>query len=147
MSILLSRRRFLATSAAAGLSGLTTSGRADAAPAVLKIGTRVIEVSGRAATVSAIAGPGGKPGLILDGPGRFQAEVVNGLNEPSLLHWHGLTPPADQDGVPMVSQPAIAAGQSYAYDFANQRTGTHWMHSHVGLQEQSLLAEIGRAHV
>ena len=136
----MSRRRLLAGSAAAGFSAGFPSARAGVAPAVLKIATRVIEVNGRAATVSAILGPGGQHGLTLDGPGRFQAEVVNSLDQPSLLHWHGLTPPTDQDGVPMVSQPVIAAGQSYAYDFVNQRTGTHWMHSHVGLQEQSLLA-------
>src|SRR5205814_2494133 len=29
---------------------------------------------------------------------------------------------------------------SYHYDFENPRVGTFWMHSHVGLQEQSMLA-------
>ncbi len=32
------------------------------------------------------------------------------------------------------------AGQSHAYDFAVDVPGTNWMHSHLGLQEQRLLA-------
>jgi FtsP/CotA-like multicopper oxidase with cupredoxin domain len=56
------------------------------------------------------------------------------------VHWHGLTPPSDQDGVPEFSQPALKAGGDYEYDFLLARPGTNWMHSHVGLQEQQLLA-------
>ena len=40
----------------------------------------------------------------------------------------------------MLSQAALKPGESFDYDFANTRSGTHWMHSHVGLQEQQLLA-------
>lgn len=57
-----------------------------------------------------------------------------------MIHWHGLTPPVQQDGVPGLSGPPLAAGQSKDYRFYNSRTGTHWMHSHLGLQEQQLLA-------
>jgi FtsP/CotA-like multicopper oxidase with cupredoxin domain len=42
--------------------------------------------------------------------------------------------------VPMLSQAVLQSGASYDYDFVNRRAGTHWMHSHVGLQEQQLLA-------
>ena len=45
-----------------------------------------------------------------------------------------------QDGVAMYGQPAIPPGGTLDYDFANTRAGTHWMHSHMGLQEQQLLA-------
>ena len=40
----------------------------------------------------------------------------------------------------MLSGPVIAPGETRQFEFANRRTGTHWMHSHVGLQEQRLLA-------
>ena len=40
----------------------------------------------------------------------------------------------------MLGQDPIPPGQSFDYDFANTRSGTHWMHSHMGLQEQQLLA-------
>jgi FtsP/CotA-like multicopper oxidase with cupredoxin domain len=39
----------------------------------------------------------------------------------------------------MLSQAALEPGESHVYDF-KPRPGTHWMHSHVGLQEQKLLA-------
>lgn len=40
----------------------------------------------------------------------------------------------------MLSQAPLQPGGHYDYDFANTRSGTHWMHSHVGLQGQLLLA-------
>jgi FtsP/CotA-like multicopper oxidase with cupredoxin domain len=132
------RRLIAATAGAVGLAALPRG--AIAAPARLRVVSRVIEVNGRAANVFGIEGPGGRPGLTLDGPGMFEAELVNAIAEPMLVHWHGLTPPANQDGVPHLSQPPLEPGGTYAYRFANTRTGTHWMHSHMGLQEQLMLA-------
>jgi FtsP/CotA-like multicopper oxidase with cupredoxin domain len=66
--------------------------------------------------------------------------LENRLTDPTLVHWHGLTPPWKLDGVPDLSQPALQPGQSYAYSFPLARSGTFWMHSHLGLQEQQLLA-------
>jgi FtsP/CotA-like multicopper oxidase with cupredoxin domain len=40
----------------------------------------------------------------------------------------------------MLSSPTLKPGEFTQYSWDNRRTGTHWMHSHVGLQEQSLLA-------
>lgn len=66
--------------------------------------------------------------------------MENKIGEPSLIHWHGLTPPWQQDGVPGVSGPPIPAGESADYDFPLRFGGTFWMHSHQGLQEQLLMA-------
>jgi FtsP/CotA-like multicopper oxidase with cupredoxin domain len=84
--------------------------------------------------------PGGQHGIVADAGQRFHVRLVNELDEHTLVHWHGLTPPSDQDGVPELSQPALKAGSDYEYDFVLARPGTNWMHSHVGLQEQQLLA-------
>jgi FtsP/CotA-like multicopper oxidase with cupredoxin domain len=43
-----------------------------------------------------------------------------------------------QDGFPCPHSPPIADGAVEAYDYA-PIPGTYWMHSHHGLQEQSLL--------
>src|SRR5713101_1262745 len=43
-----------------------------------------------------------------------------------------------QDGFPWPQTPPIANGAVQAYDYA-PIPGTYWMHSHHGLQEQSLL--------
>lgn len=136
-------RRTLLTGLAACLP-LAVPGRGfaagDAAPPVLTAGTRILDVNGRAAKVFSLTAPNGRPGLDLVLGERFRARLVNETPVETLIHWHGLTPPVEQDGVPMLSQPPLKPGGHYDYDFANTRSGTHWMHSHVGLQEQQLLA-------
>src|SRR6202043_3586061 len=57
----------------------------------------------------------------------------------TLVHWHGITPPWQQDGVPYVSAPPITAGASASYDFPLTFSGTYWMHSHQECQEQQLM--------
>ena len=108
--------------------------------AELRIDSRIIEVNGRAAKVFGIESSKGGAGLSLMLGERFRVRVRNDLAEETLLHWHGLNPPSAQDGVPMLSQAAIKPGEFFDYDFENTRSGTHWMHSHVGLQEQQLLS-------
>jgi FtsP/CotA-like multicopper oxidase with cupredoxin domain len=106
----------------------------------LRIVKRGIDVKGKAASVFGIEGPHGfkgYEGLVGDD---FHVEVFNGIDEPSILHWHGLTPPVQMDGVPHLPRPPLAPGQSSVIKFQNFTAGTHWMHSHVGLQEQSMLA-------
>ncbi|MBI3672834.1 MAG: multicopper oxidase family protein [Rhizobiales bacterium] len=97
-------------------------------------------MSGRAAKVFTIVGPDGRPGIdtVLGQPFRYLLE--NASDEDALIHWHGLKPPSELDGVPVLSQAALPDGASFLYDFVNTRSGTHWMHSHVGLQEQRLMA-------
>lgn len=81
----------------------------------------------------------GTSGLVL-GPGQpFLVDLENRLTEETIIHWHGQTPPYPQDGVVSEGNPSLPAGASRRYDFA-PRSGTHWMHSHIGLQEQLLLA-------
>ena len=123
----------LAAPFAAGLASAQT-------PAELKVVSRIIEVNGRAVKIFGIVNGGGGNGLSLMLGERFRARVKNGLDVETLLHWHGLNPPSAQDGVPMLSQAPLKPGESFDYDFVNTRSGTHWMHSHVGLQEQQLLA-------
>src|SRR5438552_189827 len=73
--------------------------------------------------------------------GLIAGEMAYRLSEPTLVHWHGLTPPSAQDGVPGLSQDPIAAGASYDYDFPLKTPGTYWMHSHFSLaQSQKLLS-------
>ena len=101
---------------------------------------RSIEVNGKPASVLGIAQPDGTLGLVTSVGRRFRARVENTLDMPTLIHWHGLTPPWQQDGVPGISAPAIPPGGSADYDFPLRFGGTYFMHSHEGLQEQELLA-------
>lgn len=107
---------------------------------VLRLQTRQIDVGGKAATRYGIAQDSGAWGLILDEGDTFDVRLENRLQVPSGIHWHGLTPPWRQDGVPFISGPPVAAGGAADYRFPARPAGTRWMHSHFGLQEQDLLA-------
>ena len=107
---------------------------------ILRVQRRSIEVNGKPASVLGIRQPDGTPGLITEVGKQFRVHVDNELDVPTLIHWHGLTPPWQQDGVPGVSGPPIPPGASAEYDFPLRFGGTFWMHSHQGLQEQELLA-------
>ncbi len=140
---MLDRRQFLAGAASAAVLAKTSAipsahaGQHEAT--VLRLGRRTIEVNGKAASVFGIRQPNGTHGLTTDMGKPFRLRVENGIGEPSLIHWHGLTPPWQQDGVPGVSGPPIPAGGTADYDFPLTFGGTFWMHSHQGLQEQVLM--------
>ena len=107
---------------------------------ILQLQRRNIEVNGKPASVYGIRQPDGTFGLTTDVGKPFSVRVDNGIAEPSLIHWHGLTPPWQQDGVPGISGPPIPPGGNAEYDFPLRFGGTFWMHSHQGLQEQLLMA-------
>ena len=62
--------------------------------------------------------------------------VHNLLQETTSLHWHGLFLPNKEDGVPNLTQMPIMPGTIHLYRFPIIQHGTHWYHSHSGLQEQ-----------
>lgn len=138
MPYLLTRRRLLATGAALGALPLLPPALAES-PTLLKAEARDILVNGKPASVMAIRQADGAAGLTLDPGQRFRVSLQNALGVPTIIHWHGQTPPPDQDGVPEFNIPPLVPGEVRQYDYA-ARAGTHWMHSHQGLQEQSLLA-------
>ena len=137
---LLSRRGFLAASAA-GLAAAHMPRLAfaqTASPIALSAATRTLDIDGRAATVFGLSGPDGQ-GLVLDPGQRFRVNLTNDLDVGTIIHWHGQIPPNAQDGVPDMPMPLLAPGETRSYDF-EARQGTHWMHSHVPVQEMQLLA-------
>jgi manganese oxidase len=63
--------------------------------------------------------------------------VQNQLSEPFALHFHGVTLPNDQDGVPFVTQPAIMPGEYWTYEFEIvDPPGIYVYHSHFNSAEQ-----------
>lgn len=142
MSFRYTRRRFMATTAAsvaamslpAGSPAQTTS-----AIRTLSATRRSLDIDGRAATVFGLENALGGQGLILDPGERFNVRLVNDLGIETIIHWHGQIPPNDQDGVPDAPMPALRPGEMRDYDFA-PLAGTHWMHSHLPVQEMQLLA-------
>ncbi len=61
--------------------------------------------------------------------------VTNNLSESTSIHWHGVILPFTQDGVPGISFPGIAPGETFTYRFPIRQAGTYWFHSHSGFQE------------
>lgn len=137
------RRQFLKTLAAgaAAVSPILNSAHAYATPVPtdLVIGTRTLDINGKSASVFGLADRTGKPGLVLDAGTDFNVRLVNDTAEGTLIHWHGLTPPWEMDGVPDNPAALLGAGESRNYKFPVGPGGTHWMHAHT-LQEQRLLA-------
>ncbi|HET9341473.1 MAG TPA: multicopper oxidase domain-containing protein [Candidatus Eremiobacteraceae bacterium] len=61
---------------------------------------------------------------------RVRVLFTNHLPEPTTIHWHGLDVPADMDGVPGMSQPAVQPGQTFVYEFTATDPGTYIYHTH-----------------
>lgn len=81
---------------------------------------------------------GGVPGpeIRLTQGARVKQKLLNNLTEPTSVHWHGLRIPNAMDGVPGMTQEAVAPGQSFSYDFTPPDAGTYWYHSHNRSTEQ-----------
>ena len=62
----------------------------------------------------------------------FKVRLLNQLDDPLILHWHGLTPPEHSDGHPRFQ---VGTGESYDYNFTlEERPGLYWYHSHAHLR-------------
>ncbi|RTM14174.1 MAG: multicopper oxidase family protein [Bradyrhizobiaceae bacterium] len=62
--------------------------------------------------------------------------VDNNLSEETTVHWHGIRLPIGMDGVPGISQPPIAPGQRFTYEFTPPDAGTFWYHPHADSLQQ-----------
>ena len=111
------------------------------APTVLADGTKQFELTtsvvqwevepGR--KVEAMTYNGTVPGPTLEvAPGeRVRVVVTNEMDESTSIHFHGLTTPNAQDGVPDITQPPIRPGETFTYEFTAQDTPAVGMyHSH-----------------
>ena len=103
---------------------------------MLRVARRTIRVDGK--PMRAVSVNGSVPGpLIRLREGQVaRLHVVNGLDEESSIHWHGLLVPSGMDGVPGLSFPGIAPGQTFTATFPVRENGTYWYHGHSGWQEQ-----------
>jgi FtsP/CotA-like multicopper oxidase with cupredoxin domain len=76
------------------------------------------------------------PTLVLERGRRARITVVNRLDEPTAVHWHGIELESYPDGVPGWSGTgdrlfrAIAPGDSFAAEFTPPRAGTFIYHAH-----------------
>ena len=63
--------------------------------------------------------------------------VENQLDQPTVVHFHGMTVPNAQDGVPYITQDPIMPGQVWTYEFTvKDPPGMYVYHSHFNSTEQ-----------
>ncbi|MBC7534224.1 MAG: multicopper oxidase domain-containing protein [Ferruginibacter sp.] len=102
----------------------------------LYIGDTIVRFGKKPTRAIAVNGQIPMPTLTFTEGDTAEIYVHNQLNEETSLHWHGLFLPNQYDGVPNLTQMPIKAHTTHLYKFPIIQHGTHWYHSHTGLQEQ-----------
>jgi FtsP/CotA-like multicopper oxidase with cupredoxin domain len=74
---------------------------------------------------------------------RVRLFVTNRLPEPTSMHWHGQRLPNGMDGIAGVTQPAIASGKTFVYEFVARRPGTFMYHPHADETVQMAMGMMG----
>ncbi len=66
----------------------------------------------------------------------FHSRLINKLQEPTTIHWHGMRLPNDMDGVAFLTQHYVYTDDQFDYRFTPQDAGTFWYHPHCNSLEQ-----------
>jgi FtsP/CotA-like multicopper oxidase with cupredoxin domain len=74
---------------------------------------------------------------------RVRIFVTNRLPEGTSVHWHGILLPSGMDGVTGLTQPPIAVGKTFMYEFVLQRSGTFMYHPHADEMVQMAMGMMG----
>lgn len=86
-------------------------------------------ISGASARVAPIGGSYLGPIIRARTGDRLRIRLQNDLSEATIIHWHGMRVPANQDGHPTA---AVGPGKEYVYEFeVRDRAGTYWFHPHT----------------
>jgi len=96
----------------------------------------IVNFTGKEKRAIAVNGQIPMPTLTFTEGDTAEIHVHNRLKESTSLHWHGLYLPNKEDGVPYLTQMPIEPNTTHIYRFPIIQNGTHWYHSHSGLQEQ-----------
>jgi CopA family copper-resistance protein len=102
----------------------------------LYIKDTLVNFSGKTKKAIAVNGQIPMPTLTFTEGDTAEIYVHNQMKTSTSLHWHGLFVPNKEDGVPYLTQMPIAPNTTHVYRFPIIQHGTHWYHSHSGLQEQ-----------
>ncbi len=102
----------------------------------LTVTDTIVNYSGKEKRAIAVNGQLPMPTLTFTEGDIAEIVVHNKTKESTSLHWHGVFLPNKEDGVPFLTQMPIMPGETFTYSFPVIQSGTHWYHSHSGLQEQ-----------
>lgn len=96
----------------------------------------IVNFTGKEKRAIAVNGQIPMPTLTFTEGDTAEIYVHNKLKEGTSIHWHGLHLPNKEDGVPYLTQMPIEPNTTHVYRFPIIQNGTHWYHSHSGMQEQ-----------
>ncbi|MEZ5318549.1 MAG: multicopper oxidase family protein [Vicinamibacterales bacterium] len=73
------------------------------------------------------------PGPMIRAPqgATITVDFTNRIDLPTTVHWHGLRLDNRFDGVPGVTQPPVAPGESFRYEVHFRDSGVYWYHPHM----------------
>ena len=74
---------------------------------------------------------------------RIRIFVTNRLPEHTTIHWHGILLPSGMDGVGGLTQPQIAPGKTFVYEFDLVKSGTFMYHPHADEMVQMAMGMMG----
>jgi len=74
---------------------------------------------------------------------RVRIFVTNKLPEHTSIHWHGQRLPNGMDGVTGLTQPGIAPGKTFVYEFIARHAGTFMYHPHADEMAQMAMGMMG----
>jgi FtsP/CotA-like multicopper oxidase with cupredoxin domain len=74
---------------------------------------------------------------------RVRMFVTNKLPEHTSIHWHGQILPNGMDGVTGLTQPGIAPGKTFVYEFVARHAGTFMYHPHADEMAQMAMGMMG----
>ena len=67
---------------------------------------------------------------------KVKIRLINELDQPTTIHWHGIRIDNKMDGVAGLTQEAVKPGESFDYEFIAPDAGTYWYHTHNRSWEQ-----------
>ncbi|MDA3878406.1 MAG: multicopper oxidase domain-containing protein, partial [Halothiobacillus sp.] len=102
----------------------------------LTIARQEVNITGQPVEAMTVNGQLPGPTLRFTDGDHAVIRVHNQMDVETSVHWHGILLPNAMDGVPFVTYPPIAPGETFTYEFDLRQSGTYWYHSHTMLQEQ-----------
>ncbi len=144
---MLNRRRFVQGLAVSTVLASSTmmyrSAWADSKPTQLtgtefdlEIAPMPVNITGQEGIATVVNGQLPGPVLRFKEGDTVTIRVTNKLDEMTTIHWHGIILNANMDGVPGISFPGIAPGETFIHRFKVVQHGTYWYHAHT-LHEQT----------
>ncbi len=104
---------------------------ADRVRVTLRASATTLEIlPGHASTLQTYSGALPGPLIHAKRGDHLSVHFQNDLAEPSTLHFHGVRGENSMDGVPSATQPAVAPGDTFDYEFDLQDAGLFWYHPH-----------------